>query len=151
MATASAAGILAVAGTAAPALAQPVDTFAFNTSQVDFGQSWSNNQTTSDAELDWDTGNGNTCVTGNLYMKNAANVTAQVQLEIYSSASHGGELPLATTKSAKKKAVGNALNTFVLSIPCQKSPGTHAHIKLVDDHANIGGALTQSAIAIEDE
>ena len=151
MATASAAGILAVVG-AAPALAQPIDYVSIDTSKVDFGNSWANQAPTSGAPLDWDTGNGNTCLDGNIYLKNANGVTAQIYLEIYDDTVHTpGELPLATTKSKKKTAVGNALNTFPVDVPCQNSPGTHAHVVLFDDSSNPGGGLTEQRTVYANE
>jgi hypothetical protein len=150
LAVAAAATALAVAGGAAPAMALPIDRPAINTNQVDFGNSWANQAPTSGGTLDWDTGNGNTCLSGNIYMKNAAGVTAQVWLEMYTDGSHSTPA-LATTKSLKKTAVGNALNIFTVNLPCINSAGTHAHVVLKDDHANIGGPLLTYATVTEDE
>ena len=90
MATVMTAAALAVVG-AAPAMAGPIDRPLLDTNQVDFGNSWANQAPTSGGTLDWDTGNGNTCLDGNIYLKNANNVTAQVWLEIYPSAVARGE------------------------------------------------------------
>ena len=149
MATVMTAAALAVVG-AAPAMAGPIDRPLLDTTQVDFGNSWSNQAPTSGGTLDWDTGNGNTCLDGHIYLKNANNVTAQVWLEIYPNAAHGAN-PIATTKSARKTATSNALNTFAVNVQCQNSSGTHAHVVVADDHASIGGALQPTATAFENE
>jgi hypothetical protein len=152
LATALAVGTLGVVAAATPAMALPTDSVSIDTTKVDIGSSWASGSPTSGAVLDWSNANGATCLTGNLYMKNAPGVSAKVELEIYTNASHGAtELPLATTKSTKKTAVGNALNVFPISLPCINSPGTHAHVRLLDDHNNVGGPLTLSSISFQDE
>ena len=151
LATALAVTALSVTA-AAPAMALPVDSVSIDTAKVDLGSSWAGGSPTSGASLDWSNVNGATCLTGNIYMKNAAGLSAKVELEIYDDATHAvGELPLATTKSTKKTAVGSALNVFPINVPCINSPGTHAHVRLLDDHLNPGGALALSSISYQDE
>ena len=85
-------------------------------------------------------------------MKNAPGVSAQVELELYDDAFHGAnEAPIATTKSTKKTAVGNALNVFAISPACQISSGTHAHVRLVDNHSNPGGPLNEVVTSFQNE
>ena len=152
MATAVAVGTLAMAA-AAPAMALPIDNVEFDTPTVDFGNAWAGGQPTAPGELDWDTGSGATCLSGNLYMKSAPGVSARVELEMYtdgSAASHAAG-PLATTRSKIKTAAGNGLNIFPLTVPCITSPGTHAHVRLLDDSNNVGGPLTLDTWTFADE
>ena len=152
LATALAVGALGVGAAATPALALPTDSVTIDTAKVDFGNSWAGGAPTSGATLEWSNVNGATCLTGTIYMKNAADLNAKVALEIYDDASHAfDEDPIATTKSTKKTAVGNALNVFPVTVPCINSTGTHAHVVLLDDHANPGAPLEESATAIHNE
>lgn len=123
---------------AAPALAVPVD---FDTAKVDFGSSWAGGSPTAPGELDYANANGATCLTGNLYMRQADDISARVQLEVYESASHAGDDPVATTRSQIKTASGAALNIFPLTPPCIISDHEHWHVVLLDDSANPGGGL----------
>ena len=151
LATALAVTALSVTA-ASPAMALPIDSVSIDTAKVDLGSSWADQAPTSGATLDWSNANGATCLTGNIYMKNADNLSAKVELEIYSSAGHAvDELPLATTKSTKKTASGNALNVFPINVPCINSPGTHAHVRLLDDHLNPGGPLQEVATSFQNE
>jgi len=150
LATALAVGALGVGAAATPALALPTDSVTIDTPKIDLGNSWAGGSPTSGATLEWSNANGATCLTGNLFMKNAANLNAKVQLEIYDDAVHGD--PIATTSSTKKTAAGNALNVFPISLPCINSTGTHAHVVLLDDSANPGALpLDVSATAIHNE
>jgi hypothetical protein len=136
---------------ATPALATPIDNVQFDTAKVDFGNSWAGGSPTTPGELDWSNVNGATCLTGNLYMKQADGVSARVELEIYDDASHGGDAPIATTRSQIKTAVGSALNVFSLSPSCINSNGVHAHVKLLDDSSNPGGGLVVRSTAFLNE
>ena len=126
---------------AAPALAVPVD---FDTAKVDYGTSWAGGSPTAPGNLNWSNVNGATCLTGNLYLRQADGVSARVQLEIYDDAIHQiGEAPLATTRSQIKTAAGAGLNVFTANPPCINSTGTHAHVVLLDDADNPGGGLVE--------
>ena len=153
MTTVVAVGTLAVAAAASPAMAAPIDFVQFDTPTVDFGNAWAGGSPTTPGELDWDTGNGATCLSGNLYMKNADGVSARVELEMYtdnSAAAHTAG-PIGTTRSKIKTAVGNGLNIIPLTVPCIVSPGTHVHLRLLDDRTNIGGPLTLDTWTFADE
>ena len=153
LATAVAVGVLGVAGAATPAMALPIDNVTFDTAKVDYGNSWAGQAPTSAAQLDWSNANGATCLTGNIFMKNAAGLKSKVELELYPDSIHpaGGENPIATMRSTTKTAVGIALNVFSANPPCVNTTATHAHVRLLDDTANPGGALQQSAIAFHNE
>lgn len=150
LATALAVGALGVGAAATPALALPTDSVTIDTPKIDLGNSWAGGSPTSGATLEWSNVNGATCLTGNLFMKNAAGLNAKVQLEIYDNAAHGAN-PIATTSSTRKTAAGNALNVFPISLPCINSAGTHAHVVLLDDSANPGAPLDDSATVIHNE
>jgi hypothetical protein len=63
---------------------------------------------------------------------------ARVELTVYADAAHtGGEI--ATTRSKIQTAANNNnLNAFGVAPPCIVSTGTHAHIRLLDDHVTPG-------------
>jgi hypothetical protein len=133
-AAAATVGALALAGTAVPASAAPINDVLISgpTFDTHFGTNFSAGEAQDPGTLDWNDvgGNQKPVLNGYLYAQQAAGVTAKVEMKIYDDALHS--TLIATKQRTLSGATG--LGTLAISnlgnVTCKC---THVHVRVLDD------------------